>query len=238
MPPPRSPAGACGFTLLEMLVALAVFAVIGVMSGQLVQQIAGISERIGSRGEQLVALQRAANLMRRDLQQLAYRPVRDQLGDAGQAVQINQGDLLEFTRRGWSNPLGAPRSELQRVGYQLDKGALYRLFWPVLDRASDGEPVRQLMLAEVESIEVAAVDAKGEEHGYWPLADAGGRALAAVAVRFVLPHFGEIERFWTVPLAPLPDAGADDSLLEDVGEEREDGPERPEDDPATADRLA
>ena len=230
---------AAGFTLLEMLVALAVFAVIGVMSAQLVRQMADISERTRLREERLVDMQRAMDLLRRDVQQLAHRPVRDQLGDGGDALRIDLGGSIEFTRRGWGNPLAAPRSELQRVGYALEQGDLYRVFWPVLDRANDSEPVRQLLLQDLASLEVAAIDAKGEEYGYWPLAEESDAELAAIAVRLVIERLGEIERIWTVPLTPAPEADAEeDSIFDDDDDEdaRTRGEPDAEDTPADADR--
>ena len=69
-----------GFTLIEMLVALAVFAVIGIISAQLLSQMISFTDTAQSRGERLVNFHRVVEIMRRDFQQLTYRSVRDELG--------------------------------------------------------------------------------------------------------------------------------------------------------------
>ena len=218
--------GAAGVTLLEMLVALAVFAVIGVLAAQILAQMATINERTRARADRLVDLQRAVEIVRRDVQQLAHRHVRDELGDPEPVIDLNQVDLLRFTRRGWANAREQRRSELQRVAYRLHGDRLYRVFWPVLDRAGDTAPVEQLLLAGVEAVEVSAIDAAGERHAYWPVggetSDDTERELAALEVRLVAPPWGEIERLWTVPFSGMPteeeaseDAGAQDDEFED-----------------------
>ena len=193
-----------GFTLIEMLVALAVFAVIGLMSNRLLVQIVDIGELTEARGARLVETQRAIEIIRRDIQQLAHRSVRDELGDSRPGFEISEFGLLQFTRRGWANPLGRNRSELQRVAYANEKGGLFRLYWPVLDRAGDSLPIRQLLLADVTDMEVVVVDIAGVEHRFWPpqeQADEPNNALAAVVLRMTLPPYGDIERLWTVPSA-------------------------------------
>ena len=52
-----------GFTLLEMLVALAVFAVLGLMSSQMVSRVLDVHKIAIARGERLGELQRAMQLM-------------------------------------------------------------------------------------------------------------------------------------------------------------------------------
>lgn len=196
-----------GFTLIEMLVALAVFAVIGLMSNQLLMQIIDMGELTEARGGRFVEAQRAIEIIRRDVQQLAHRGVRDELGDSRPGFEIDEFGLPEFTRRGWANPLGHNRSGLQRVAYASVEGALFRLYWPVLDRAPDSLPMRQLLLNDIVDLEVLAVDANGVEHRYWPPAgdaNAQEHRLAAVIVRMTLPPYGDIERLWTVPMTPAP----------------------------------
>ena len=194
-----------GFTLIEMLVALGVFAVIGLLSAQVVTQLVDVNERTRARADRLVEVQRAVEFIRRDIQQLAHRHVRDELGDPVATLDVNQAALMRFTRRGWSNPLERQRSELQRVAYILEGELLYRVFWPVLDRGTDTEPVSQLLLAGVETMEVSAIDVGGRRHTYWPLAgesaDDPERELAAFEVRLAVPPYGEIDRLWAVPFS-------------------------------------
>jgi len=191
-----------GFTLVEMLVVFAVFAIIGVISSQIVSRVIDNQRTMSERGDRLMAVQRAMQIMQRDIMQLTQRPVRDQLGDPLEPMLIGADGLMEFTRLGWRNPLGRQRSEVQRVAYVTQDGDLYRAYYPVLDRAPDSEPVLQRLLPEVEQIEFFALDVSGNEHSFWPLG--GGPAgdpqtqLAGVILRIDIAPFGAVERVWPV----------------------------------------
>ncbi len=192
-----------GFTLMEMLVALTVFAVIGLLSAQLMGHTIGNHERLGERSNRVTEAQRAMLVLKRDITQLARRPVRDMLGDPRQAVLIGNDGLMEFSKFGWRNPLRQPRAEVQRVAYLVRDGDLYRAWWRVLDRAPDSEPALQKLLTDIEQIEFFALDASGQEHNYWPLlgedAEHSDRQLVAILMRLEFAPFGVVERIWPVP---------------------------------------
>lgn len=201
-----------GFTLLEMLVALAVFAVLGLMSSQMVARVFDVHKVAIARGERLGELQRAIQVMQRDVLEMAARSVRDEMGDTLPTMRIGSDLALELTRAGWRNPLGQRRSELQRVGYVMRDDILYRYYWNVLDRAEDTKPVEQELLHDVSNFEVSAVDAGGNEHAFWPIAGGGdsdpSTRLVAIQVRVTVAPFGEITRLWDVPTTFVPPAAA------------------------------
>ena len=214
-----------GFTLLEMLIALGVFAVIGLMSSQILSGIVDLSDTVRNRSDQLAELQRAMFIISRDVEQMTRRPVRDAFGDSTAAIIIGQ-PLIEFTRRGWQNPLRSPRSELQRVAYTVADGDLVREFWPLLDRGPDTEPIAQVVLQGVVDVEIVARATRGEEFRYWPVAvsgDAEENALAAIELRLEHVVYGRLGRLW--PVAPPADVlverdepglpGTDDQELDD-----------------------
>ncbi len=192
-----------GFTLLEMLIALAVFAVLGLMSSQMVNRVLDVHNVAIGRGERLGEVQRALMLMQRDVLEIAPRSVRDEMGDALPVLRLG-GDIgIELTHEGWRNPLGQRRSDLQRVAYVAHDETLYRYYWNVLDRAEDTKPVVQELLHDVSDFAIAAIDASGNEHAYWPLVGDSGSdpatKLAGVQVRMTVKPFGEITRVWDVP---------------------------------------
>ena len=191
-----------GFTLMEMLVALAVFVVIGLLCAQLMGRTLGNHEIVSDRTERLAEVQRAMLMLKRDIMQITERPVRDILGDLRGSVLIGSDGLMEFSRLGWRNPLRQPRAQVQRVAYVVEDGDLYRAWWSVLDRAQDSEPALQRLLSDVEQIEFFALDASGQEHTYWPLLgeDAGRaeRRLAAIVMRLESRPFGVVEHIWPV----------------------------------------
>ena len=196
-----------GFTLLEVVVALAVFAIIGVLSSRIVAGMIDTAEKTRMHGEALAEAQRALSIVERDVEQLRHRSVRDELGDPGDRISIGGTSLIEFTRGGWPNLLGQPRSELQRVAYVLTNEGLTRLFWPVLDRAPGTEPKAQLLLAGVTEAEFIAHDDEGEDHKYWPLPPSSNeneqqRGLAAVELRLRHATYERIERLWLIAPAP------------------------------------
>lgn len=189
-----------GFTLMEMLVALGIFAVIGVLSSQLLRQTIDVSEVLMDRGDRLVELQRAMNVMSRDFQQIVARTVRDEFGDQSGHIELDQFGVLKFTRMGWSNLLNRPRSTLQRVEYVLIDGVLIRRYWPVLDRTESTEPIDQELLTEIEELEFMVIDANNVDQSSWPplMNNIDGTEPVAVAIQLNMnvEPFGEVSRLW------------------------------------------
>lgn len=192
-----------GFTLLEVMVVLAIFALIGVISSQIVSRVLNNQQLLAERGDRLAEVQRAMHILQRDIMQLNARTIRDQLGDPLQSLMIGADGMIEFTRAGWRNPLGQRRSELQRVGYIMQDENLLRAYWSVLDRPPDAEPNLQQLLSGVQQVEFFAIDVSGNEHSFWPLlgdyATSPDTRLAGIIMRLDIEPFGVVERLWAVP---------------------------------------
>lgn len=190
-----------GFTLLELLVAIAIFAVVSTLALTGFTQLQQQSEYAEQRLNRLREVQRAVQTLCQDLEQLEPRPVRQPLGD-GQLPALQVTDTLEYqlelTRAGWSNTAGLPRPTLQRVGYRLEENQLWRDHWPVLDRTLVVEPVKQRMLDGVRSITFRFLTANRKWVDRWPAQQVGGRnersRPAAIEVVFELEDWGEIRR--------------------------------------------
>ncbi len=197
-----------GFTLIEMLVALGIFALLGLISSQLVTRIIDVQEAVGSRGDRLASIQRAMDLLQRDVMQATNRTVRDELGDELPALRVAPGVPLEVTRLGLRNPLELSRSEAVRVAYVVRDGTLLRLMWNVLDRANDSVPLTQVVLEDVDAIEMVVVDASGNEHGFWPLigdlATDPALKMAGIRMNLSMPPFGDVSRVWDMASLAAP----------------------------------
>jgi len=192
-----------GFTLIEVMVVLLIFSIIGMVGAQIVSRVLDNDRVLSERGARLAEVQRSMQILQRDILQLSNRGIRDQLGDPVDPILIGADGMIEFTRFGWRNPLNRPRSELQRVGYVVEDETLLRAYWMVLDRAPDTEPQVQVLLQGVEQIEFFGMDASGNEHSFWPPAgdyrNDPNLQLAAIVLRLDAQPFGVVERIWPVP---------------------------------------
>lgn len=165
-----------GFTLLELLIALTIFALISVMSYTGLNSVMAQRAQTSERADQLKRVQVAFNLIERDLAQLVDRSVRNEYGDAADALLSGGAvgvDGVEFTRLGYANPAALPRSDIQRVRYLLEDGELTRETWWVLDRAPDSEPVRHKVLDHVRDFKLRFLDQRNEWRETWPPSGAG-----------------------------------------------------------------
>ena len=169
-----------GFTLLELLVALAVFSVLAAISYGGLNKILTGSAHSSQQMDRLAELQRAFVRVGRDLEQAVVRPVRSEYGDsmpafAGKGLEYKQTELLfELTRNGWRNPLGRERSHLQRIAYGIKDNKLIRFRWAVLDRAQDSEPTESELLTDIKSIKVRFLDQQNLWQPEWPLDNPNG----------------------------------------------------------------
>ena len=201
---------ALGFTLLELLVALFVAAVMFAMGYAALVEAAQQRSAILEAQQSFGAVQRAVRVLGTDLASLEARPVRDELGRGTlAAIEALDGSarMLSFTRGGRASSSSHARSSLQRIEYSLIDGALVRVALPVLDGVQGEQRVRRVLLREVRGLRLRFMDAQGEWHDNWPPAPtAPGESLPALrlrprAVEFTLEtlQFGAIRRLVEVP---------------------------------------
>lgn len=113
-----------GFTLLEVLIAISISALIGIASVQLLSNAGDAAKVSEEKSAQMAALLRFNQLAGRDMQQFINRPIRDEYGDPKPGLLLDNGDYpLELTRAGWRNsPITEdPRATLQRVAYRTEE---------------------------------------------------------------------------------------------------------------------
>jgi general secretion pathway protein J len=187
-----------GFTLLEMIVVLLIFSVIAVMAYGGLNAVLNARGRVLESLERTAALQKAYVRLRNDLQQLRGRSARDGYGEPQGALAVLPDGAVEFTRSGWRNPLGQPRSVLERVAYRLDDDSrLLRVSWRALDRAQDATPSEVVVLEQVEDVRWRFLQGS-EWQETWPAAGAAGAGAAldevprAVEIVLTLKDLGEV----------------------------------------------
>ena len=148
-----------GFTLLELLVALSIFALISAMAYGGLQSIMNQQQQTTARSDRLSDLQKAYRIMQRDLEQVVSRDVRNEFGDRIGAMVGGSGfDGVEFSRAGHPNPAGFLRSEILRVAYVPDQDTLLRRTWRVLDRAQDTEADEQNLVESMSRFTMRFLD--------------------------------------------------------------------------------
>ena len=197
-----------GFTLIEVLVAVAIFGVMSVMAYAALSGSLSNSEALTERMDRLQAVQRTMRYLSADLMQASPRPVRLELGETmAPALQTSLAHqfALELTRGGWGNPAGLPRGTQQRAAYRIEDDELVRYHWTVLDRTFANEPVATVLLDEVESLIFRYLQDDGEWTEVWPpQAQPGVTGLRArpraVEIVLTLADEGEITRL--VEVAP------------------------------------
>lgn len=192
-----------GFTLLEILVAIAIFAIIGVASSALLTSVIDRNELSDARFNQLEKLQRAMIVIERDLHQAIKRPIRVD-GELNKNVMVggvasgSDADGIGFVRSGWHNPqFMLPRSNMQYVAYRLQDNQLQRVYGNHVDNVIGFEPKVRVLLEQVDDFQVEFfVKSEGapDDQRDWNESYQGTVLPRAVAVIITTESFGEIRR--------------------------------------------
>ncbi|MFK8018072.1 MAG: type II secretion system minor pseudopilin GspJ [Gammaproteobacteria bacterium] len=196
-----------GFTLIEVLVSIAITAIIMSVAVSAIRGAARQRDQIGETMDRFKEIQRAVQLLTRDLSQVQPRSVRDIIGNDRVPALTTGGDGggVEMTTGGWSNPGGLRRSVLQRIGYQIDEDTLYRVQWPVLDRTQGTLPIRRPLLEGILALQMRFFDSSGDDSEDWPpLSGTDGQSgfsvrPKAVEFTFELEDYGVISRLVEIP---------------------------------------
>jgi general secretion pathway protein J len=257
-----------GFTLVELLVALFITAIMFAIGYRGLDQALTSRRALDQQSARLIAVQQAMRTIEQDFELLQPRPVRQPIGDGylpalqsaqdlgssaplsfsnaglssgtsgstssdgtssggttnGSATSSSGGTglgssssasslagatapLVTLTRGSWTNPVGLPRSELQRVSYSIENGSLVRSYWPVLDATTPVAPVKRTLVDHVKRLTLRYMDAGRQWQSAWPPGSLGAAPVnqtlrlrpVAVEVTLELEDWGVVLRYIEVP---------------------------------------
>jgi len=190
-----------GFTLLEVLIAIAIFSVVSLASFTIFDTVLRGDENSKIRSEKQNELQRAFLLMERDFTQMAKRPMRVNGEAASEGfIQTSDDSFLDgeqsiaFVRNGWTNPgLLLPRGDMQSVAYRLVDETLERLHYNFVDAVVGQEPKIRPLINKVNSLSYEFYDGKT-----WQKKWSDNTLPQAIAIEIVTEDYGLIRRQFLV----------------------------------------
>jgi len=191
-----------GFTLLELIIAIAIFAIVSVLTYSGLSSVIQTSQITEEAADELRQLQLAMIFVRRDIMQIVPRQVNDGSGQLIEALISVRGDsVLEFSRDGNPNPANSLRSNLQRVRYIIEDDKWFRLSWNKLDRTNNEAPQKQLLLDKMNSLNFRFLTSQKQWQDTWQKENIGGRVIElpmAIEMNLAHKHWGEIQRIFLI----------------------------------------
>ena len=160
-----------GFTLIEIMVAVLIAAILATMAFTAMQQALANRDRVRDGEARLRAVQYTMRSLVQDFAQLQPRPVRPPVGEGGYLAALEADPSISevtLTRGGWMNPVGLSRSTLQRVRYVLRDEVLYREYWTALDATLEPQPVSRQLLDHVKRFQVRYLNDGLQWQDNWP----------------------------------------------------------------------
>jgi general secretion pathway protein J len=191
-----------GFTLLEVLIAIAIFSLISLSSFTIFDSVLKGDVQSKQRSERQNELQRAFLIIERDLTQVSPRSMRLN-GEAPKNSPIQSSNdsfaseeqAITFVRNGWTNPgLLLPRSDMQSVAYRLIDEVVERLHFNYVDSVVGEEPKIRPLIENVTKLAFEYYDGKD-----WQKTWDKGTLPLAIAIEIETKDYGLIRRQYLVP---------------------------------------
>jgi general secretion pathway protein J len=162
-----------GFTLLELLVAMFIAAMMFAIGYGAINQAARNHDALKEQQQRLTDVLTTMRVMEQDFVQLQPRPVRQPVGDGWLPALLGLADptaqpTVQLSRGGWNNPTGVQRPGLQRVAYFLEKNTLRREYWTVMDPTQQDTTQKRDLLTNVKSLTFRFMDVNRTWQTSWP----------------------------------------------------------------------
>jgi general secretion pathway protein J len=160
------------FTLIELLIAMTIFAVLAVISYHSLDSLFKTREHLTVQSNNLRDLALLFVRLENDFAAIIDRPVRNADNQKESALRLSplrptENDAsLVFTRGGFGGAAGASGGP-KRIGYRLREGTLELLMWPSLDMAPRVLPQVHAALANVRDMQWRAMDRAGNYVAEW-----------------------------------------------------------------------
>ena len=195
-----------GFTLIEILVALALFGILASITSGAMYYAFNARTKVSAQADQLNRLQLALSLIEQDFNQTIPRSIYGNDFHLFPAF-IGRTDYVEFTRGGLPNPNhAAQQSTLQRVALLCQKSRLLRRTWPALDTPDREHFQDQILLDHLKKCDFAFLDKQLKRREEWdgmPQTPSSKNAATpkAIQLNFTLAQWGKASFLFMTPLA-------------------------------------
>ena len=210
-----------GFTLIEVMIAIVIMAMIAVMTSQSFTAAIASSEATQEAIDRIAAVDRIWVLLETDMRNVIPAMPKVPRGKPIPPVFIDPSEEYRLTllRAGYANPLRLPRTEVVRVGYRFEDNAIWRDTWFNISESDEREARPQIILEGVEDLFIKALPnvpnrssvSGGPWQDRWPVSGQLPQTLpAAIEITLITEDFGEVKRIYSI----LP--GIDNSLVNEV----------------------
>lgn len=180
-----------GFTLIEIMLALVIFAILASITASSMYHAFDTRKRIANQAQALNTIEFAIALMKQDTLQAVSRTI---LGNGMHIFPEFTGhaDYVEFTRDGRVNPNAFElRSTLVRVAYLCKKDKLIRRFWERVDTPNRAAYQDKVILDNLNQCKFAYVTKDNDIVPEWqeyPSSDKNNKMPNAIRVTLSLQN--------------------------------------------------
>jgi general secretion pathway protein J len=200
---------ACGFTLIEVMIAILIMAMIAIMTSQSFSAAISSSEATQETIDRVAAVDRIWVLLENDIRNvIPAMPVSTRDRPIPPVYVATSDDYrLTLLRAGYANPLHLPRTEVVRVGYRFEDDAIWRDTWIDISESDERKARPQKILDNVEDIFIKVLANQvgrssvsgGPWQESWPLGGQLPQTLpAAIEITLITEDFGEVKRLYSI----------------------------------------
>jgi len=183
-----------GFTLVEVLVALAILAVFATFAWRATGSLVEGEAHLALEAQRWQRLDALFARLEGDLRAAVPRSIRAPQGREPAFAGAGAGDgaaAFAFTRAGGA--AGEPGAEGVRLGYRLSGDTLEIVYWPRLDRSAGTQPTAYPLAGGIARFDVRYADDDGAWSERWP-PDRRDELPRALAVTLTLADGARLER--------------------------------------------
>lgn len=190
----------CGFTLVEILVALFIFTILSMMLVGALRSVIDTQSHTEASAEQLSQLQMALLITSRDIQQAVDRPVTNAQGHQEEAFS-GSAHGFRLTHMGYANSVMTQQhSVMQRSAYDWHEDGFWRKTWSAVDQAAGTASHERLLISDVRAARFDYLDESGHFQTDWPSRSQQAAALPrAVRLTLTLAKGGTITQVVVIP---------------------------------------
>lgn len=155
-----------GFTLIELMVAIAIFAVLAALGWKIFDYLSKVKDRNAMHEQNLDQLQQAYQQIQRDTLQTI--PVTGSVGQQILPALQLENQKMSFSKTGMTDPLKQGIASFERIEYvyNVQDKKLYRLKYSNLNLSAAAQPLSSVLLSDVDQYQISVLNPN--EGDRWP----------------------------------------------------------------------